>query len=86
MKAKTRLDEYVMVANDSIDKYQEICHSAGIHINTFSHPIQIQEVIDRLEQVDTVQENTHRTKDEQKLVSLERDLHNLKIELEERNE
>lgn len=83
MRAKTQLEDYLLVANDSIDTYQDICHSKGYHLKEITRPVRVTDVMDRLDRVDEVQAATHRTDDQQKLVSLERDLHNLKVELEE---
>lgn len=75
--------EAVEIANNAISKYQELFHSAGIHIQQFDtqNPT-IRDIEQKIEQVEEVQDQTHRPSDERKLNRVIKDLSYVKYQID----
>jgi len=52
--------------NDGVSYYQDILHSAGIHVSPITNPTQ-NEIDERMSQIEEAKENTHHPERMQKL-------------------
>ena len=60
------LSDAVQNFNDGVRCYENILHSAGVHLNSLNNPTQ-NEIDERMEQIERAKKNTHHPERMQKL-------------------